>query len=103
MPMETAHAASHETDLRAPDIATMREAANRLLDPDAVPGVLPLVGEELATLTLRIKGHVQLLEPEVEQAARKLPEDSVPRYLTRSASGTPSAPAMSSRGSMSLA
>ncbi|MCT9107937.1 DUF6415 family natural product biosynthesis protein [Streptomyces mirabilis] len=68
------------SDTLPPDIETMREAASRLLDPDAVPEALPPVGEELAALTLQIKGHLELIAPEVRQAATKLPKDSIPRY-----------------------
>lgn len=65
------------------DLATMREAVDRLLDPDAVPHALPPVGDELPTLTLQIKGHLHLLIPELEQAAEKLPPGSVRRYTLR--------------------
>ena len=64
----------------APDIETMRATVGRLLDPDAVPEALPPAADELETLTLQLRGHVQLLAPEVEQAARKLKEGSIPRY-----------------------
>ncbi|MGW4519164.1 DUF6415 family natural product biosynthesis protein [Streptomyces sp. NPDC004393] len=37
-------------------------------------------GEELAGLTGLLRGHMQLIIPEVEGAAGKLPEDDVPRY-----------------------
>lgn len=67
-----------------PDIETMRETVNRLLDPDAVPEALPLSREELETLTATVRGHIQLLAPEVEQAARKLKAGSVQRYTVLS-------------------
>ncbi|KAB1149229.1 hypothetical protein F7R91_05580 [Streptomyces luteolifulvus] len=63
-----------------PDIATMRETVNRLLDPDAVPEALPPAAEELDTLTLQLQGHLNVLMPEVEQAARQLSRQSIPRY-----------------------
>ncbi|WP_405615959.1 DUF6415 family natural product biosynthesis protein [Streptomyces sp. NBC_00076] len=51
----------------------MREIVNRLLDPDAAPdAALPPGADEVATLTLQLRGHLQLLAPEVETAARKL-------------------------------
>lgn len=58
----------------------MRAAVNRLLDPDGAPDVLPPAGEELATLTLQMRGHVQLIAPEVEAAARTLKPGSIHRY-----------------------
>ncbi|MEU1600062.1 DUF6415 family natural product biosynthesis protein [Streptomyces sp. NPDC005708] len=67
-------------DARKPDIETMREAVDRLLDPDAVPQALPPGFEELEALTLQLRGHFDLLMPEVDQLARKLARDSVPRY-----------------------
>ncbi|MFE3031613.1 DUF6415 family natural product biosynthesis protein [Streptomyces canus] len=63
-----------------PDIATMRDAINRLLDPEAVPEAPPLEAEELETLTLQLRGHLDLLMPEVEEAAQRLPKDNIPRY-----------------------
>ncbi|MFF4306998.1 DUF6415 family natural product biosynthesis protein [Streptomyces sp. NPDC001601] len=62
------------------DIETMRETVNRLLDPDAVPGVLPYSGAQLLTLTETVRGHVELLAPEVEEMARKLDATSVARF-----------------------
>lgn len=61
-------------------LATMREVVNRLLDPDAAPEALPPTGDELQTLTALVRGHLELLVPEVEAAARKLEPDSVHRY-----------------------
>lgn len=63
-----------------PDIATMRTAIDRLLDPDAAPDALPPAGDELETLTRQLRGHMELLAPEVEQAALKLSKESIPRY-----------------------
>lgn len=63
-----------------PDIDTMRAAIDLLLDPDAAPAVLPPAGEELGTLTLQLQGHLNVLLPEVEEAAKRLPRQSVPRY-----------------------
>ncbi|MEU4172160.1 DUF6415 family natural product biosynthesis protein [Streptomyces sp. NPDC026665] len=59
-----------------PDIATMRSSVRRFLAEDA----LPPSAHELETLTLRLRGHMQLLIPEVEQAIASLPKDDVPRY-----------------------
>ncbi|MFJ9020817.1 DUF6415 family natural product biosynthesis protein [Streptomyces sp. NPDC102259] len=56
----------------------MRETARILLDPDAV--ALAPAGPELDTLTLATRGHLELLIPDVEQAASRLKRDSIPRY-----------------------
>ncbi|MGW5248536.1 DUF6415 family natural product biosynthesis protein [Streptomyces sp. NPDC004129] len=58
------------------DIDTMRESIARLIGPSS----LSPEGEELAGLTGLLRGHMQLIIPEIEQAAGKLPEDDVPRY-----------------------
>lgn len=63
-----------------PDIATMRQAVDQLLDPDAVPEALPPTGDELNTLTLQLRGHLDLLMPEVEAVVQQLPKDDIPRY-----------------------
>lgn len=61
---------------RAPvDLETMRAAARRLLAEDAEPPM----PDELETLTLTLRGMIMLAIPEVETAARRLPEDDVPR------------------------
>jgi hypothetical protein len=54
----------------------MRESARRLLAEDAE---LPSF-DEVETLTLRLRGHMMLLIPEVEQAAARQPKDDIPRY-----------------------
>jgi hypothetical protein len=59
-----------------PDIETMRTSARRLLVEDAIqPGA-----DELATLTVMLRGHMELLAPEVEAIAEREPKDSIPRY-----------------------
>lgn len=63
-----------------PDIETMREAIDCLLDPDAVPEALLPTPGELETLTVQIRGHLALLLPEVEETAKRLPRQSIPRY-----------------------
>lgn len=63
-----------------PDIATMRAAVDRLLGPDAVPERLQPAPGETGTLTLQLRGHLELLLPEVEEKALKLPRASIPRY-----------------------
>ncbi|MFF7310572.1 DUF6415 family natural product biosynthesis protein [Streptomyces sp. NPDC008137] len=62
-----------------PDLATMRETAHRMLGPDSAPDVLPPSGEELETLTATLRGQIELLAPEVEQAATLLSESSPTR------------------------
>lgn len=54
------------------DVHTMRGTVNRLLDPDASGDAFPPTGEELQTLTAAVRGHLELIAPEVEQAARAL-------------------------------
>ncbi|MFF7521295.1 DUF6415 family natural product biosynthesis protein [Streptomyces pseudovenezuelae] len=81
MPQPTA-AATAEAGLTEapPDLATMREAVDRLLDPEAVPEALPPAPGALETLTIQLRGHLDLLMPEVEQAALRLPKNDIPRY-----------------------
>ncbi|MFE7273055.1 DUF6415 family natural product biosynthesis protein [Streptomyces sp. NPDC057623] len=52
------------------DIATMRDTVNRLLDPDSAPQAFPPAGDELTTLTATVRGHLEVLVPDVEAAAR---------------------------------
>ncbi|MEU6655282.1 DUF6415 family natural product biosynthesis protein [Streptomyces sp. NPDC046900] len=58
------------------DIDTMRHSISRLIGPDTESPE----GEELAGLTGLLRGHMQLIIPEIEQAAGNLPMDDVPRY-----------------------
>ncbi|MFF7754361.1 DUF6415 family natural product biosynthesis protein [Streptomyces sp. NPDC007971] len=58
----------------------MRATTARLLGPDDGPDVLPPAADELATLVSTVRGHLQLLIPEVDMAARKRSADDVPRY-----------------------
>ncbi|MGW2936905.1 DUF6415 family natural product biosynthesis protein [Streptomyces sp. NPDC001156] len=67
-------------DQAPPDLATMREAVDRLLDPDAVPVALPPAPDELEALTLQLRGHLDLLMPTVEELAARLGKNSIPRY-----------------------
>ncbi|MET9890577.1 DUF6415 family natural product biosynthesis protein [Streptomyces sp. NPDC006465] len=64
------------TDERPPDVATMRECTSRLLLEDAE---LPTFGE-MQVLTLRLRGHIMLLIPEVEKAAELRGVDDIPKY-----------------------
>ncbi|MGW7722199.1 DUF6415 family natural product biosynthesis protein [Streptomyces canus] len=72
--------AETEREQRPPDLDTMREIVDRLLDPHAVPGTLPPEPGELETITLQLRGHLALLLPEVEDTAKRLPRQSIPRY-----------------------
>lgn len=58
-----------------PDVATMRAAVLRLFTESAPPP--PRV---LETLTLQVRGHIELLIPEVQGIADRLPKDDIPRY-----------------------
>jgi hypothetical protein len=62
--------------LPPPDIETMRSSARILLAEDAGLPVL----DELDALALTLRGHIQLLIPEVAQAAGREPKNSIPRY-----------------------
>ncbi|MCH5677950.1 DUF6415 family natural product biosynthesis protein [Streptomyces gilvus] len=55
-------------DERPPDVATMRATARRLLGPDDGPDALPPAAD-IDTLTLALRGHLELILPDVEQAA----------------------------------
>jgi hypothetical protein len=70
-----------------PDIATMRAIVDRLLGPDAVPETLPPAPGEIGTRTLQLRGHLELLLPEVEETAQKLPRASIPRYCALACAG----------------
>jgi len=63
-----------------PDITGMRATVSRLLGPDDGPDTLPPAGDELPILTSTLRGHLELLIPDVEAAARLLDRDSIPRY-----------------------
>ncbi|MEU6071573.1 DUF6415 family natural product biosynthesis protein [Streptomyces sp. NPDC047082] len=71
------------SDTRAPDIDTMRASIGRLLPPDVVAPT----GKDLATLTGLLRGHMELLIPEVRAVAAKLPRDDVPRYCALACAG----------------
>jgi hypothetical protein len=61
------------------DTVTMRATTARLLADDAAPPS----PSELDTLTLTLKGCLQLLIPEVERAAAPQPTDDIPRVCAR--------------------
>lgn len=77
----TAHQSTDDKPVQHPiDVTTMREATGRLIGPDDAPEALPPTGEELETLTLQIRGHLQLMIPEVEKLARRKSANSIPRF-----------------------
>lgn len=73
-------AARARADQRPPDIEGMRATVARLLGPDDAPAVLPPAADELPALVSTLRGHLELLVPEVETAALRLPDSSIPRY-----------------------
>lgn len=52
-----------------PDIEAMRSAADHALGPDDGPEALPPSAAELETLDSTLRGHLELLIPEVARAA----------------------------------
>lgn len=69
MATNTIHPPSGEAlDQAPPDIATMRATATRLLGPDASPDALPPAPDEVDTLTLGMRGQLELLIPDLERA-----------------------------------
>ncbi|MGW5637913.1 DUF6415 family natural product biosynthesis protein [Streptomyces sp. NPDC003832] len=58
------------------DIVTMRSTIAEVLPPE----VTPTDQATLQTLTSRLRSHLQLIIPAIEQAAAGLPADDVPRY-----------------------
>lgn len=64
-----------------PDLTTMRETARLLLGTDAAPGPLPVVSDDLAaTHTEVLRGHLEVLVPELERVIQRLPQESISRY-----------------------
>ncbi|MDQ0934769.1 DUF6415 family natural product biosynthesis protein [Streptomyces turgidiscabies] len=67
---------AEQQDSRPPNAQVMRASALRLLSQDAEPPA----ADELATLTMMLREHMELLIPEVAVIAGRLPEDNIPRY-----------------------
>ncbi|MEU3839036.1 DUF6415 family natural product biosynthesis protein [Streptomyces sp. NPDC028635] len=62
------------------DLAAMRETIERVLGPeDSAELPLPAL-TEVETFTALLRGHLELLTPEVTKRAARLPKDSVSRY-----------------------
>lgn len=75
MPNHTAPKTASDT--HPVDVVTMRATICRLLPPDESPAP---EGAELEALTLLLRGHLELLIPEVEAAASRMPSNDIPRY-----------------------
>ncbi|MGW2781055.1 DUF6415 family natural product biosynthesis protein [Streptomyces populi] len=58
-----------------PDVTTMRATVSRLLSAGAPPEA-----GELETLTLLLRGHIEVLIPDVQAVADRMPENDIPRY-----------------------
>lgn len=65
------------------DLDTMRSATERVLGR----GSEPLTDEHLETLRLQLRGHIQLLIPEVEQAVSLLPRGDISRERALTCAG----------------
>ncbi|WP_329437836.1 DUF6415 family natural product biosynthesis protein [Streptomyces canus] len=74
-PADAQNVAAPEQNQDPPDIDTMRATVRRLLGPDDGPDVLPPTAAELDTLALALRGHLDLLTPEVERAAGPRPKN----------------------------
>ncbi|MGV9451529.1 DUF6415 family natural product biosynthesis protein [Streptomyces sp. NPDC003635] len=61
----------------------MRASIALILPPD----VTPTDAATLDTLTGLLRGHMELVIPEIEQLAVRLPEDDVPRYCALACTG----------------
>ena len=79
MAQATARPAANEQDQAPPDVTTMRATALRLLGADDIPEALPPAADELDTFALALRGHLEVILPEVERAAGPRPK-SVQAY-----------------------
>lgn len=66
---------AEDQDRLPPDIELMRVTADRLLDPDAAPGVLPLSAAEVDALIQLMRGQVELLIPDIQRVTGDHPEN----------------------------
>ncbi|MFD4561684.1 DUF6415 family natural product biosynthesis protein [Streptomyces sp. NPDC058469] len=62
-------------DQPPPDIETMRETADRLLDPDAASDILPPTVAEVDTLTRTMRGQLELLIPDIKRLVGGRPKN----------------------------
>ncbi|MEV7362768.1 DUF6415 family natural product biosynthesis protein [Streptomyces sp. NPDC091299] len=74
---------AEQADSYPPDVAEMRRSALLLIGPES-PAPAP---EELDTLHALMRGHIQLLIPEVESMAIPLPKDDIPRACAMACTG----------------
>ncbi|MEU5097607.1 DUF6415 family natural product biosynthesis protein [Streptomyces sp. NPDC020996] len=65
-----------EREQRPPDVDVMRSVVRRLLAENADP----LAAGELETVTLQLRGHINLMIPEVQAITDRLPKEHIPRY-----------------------
>ncbi len=75
-----------EQALAPPVLQTMRESALRALGPDDAPDAPPLSAAIVNTLALALRGHLEVLVPEVERAAGPRPK-SIPSYCALACAG----------------
>ncbi|MFG2781019.1 DUF6415 family natural product biosynthesis protein [Streptomyces prunicolor] len=66
---------AEDRDRLPPDIETMRVTADRLLDPDAAPGVLPPSAVEVDTLIQLMRGQLELLIPDIQRVTGEDPKN----------------------------
>lgn len=76
------------------DLATMRASCSQVLPPEVTPADPGL----LETLTGLLRGHLQLIIPEVEQAATQMPVDDVLRYCALACVGEARGKVSATRG-----
>ena len=69
------------------DIATMRETATQTLGPEDATDVPLPPPETLDILIGRLRGHLELLIPEVEKNLARLPQESSRRYCASACAG----------------
>ncbi|MGW7758621.1 DUF6415 family natural product biosynthesis protein [Streptomyces violaceusniger] len=72
-----------ERDQRPLGIRTMRASTRRLL----AEGAEPPTADELETLTLRLRGHIMVTVPEVEEMAGRLPRNDTRHACARACIG----------------
>ncbi|MFJ3649316.1 DUF6415 family natural product biosynthesis protein [Streptomyces murinus] len=69
------------------DTVTMRETVARALGPEGETGAPPRAPENLDILIGQLRGHLELLIPEVEQLTARLPKDGTARYCASACVG----------------
>ncbi len=68
-------------------IATMRETAIRALGSEGEISAPPLAPENLGILIGQLRGHLELLIPEVEKMLGRLPKEGAARYCASACVG----------------